>query len=1340
MCRNLSLMGAVLLCAVIAATCPAAQYEAGEVVCPKTGARIVLDGKIVESAWRNAAPVGPLVSLGTRVKPIEYLTRAKLMRDDDNLYVAVLCDSLKTNVPEKSPRDNRVVYGNDHIELFLGPFPDSGDYYQLVFDRAGNIRDSWITERNAPNKGAAWNGKWRVAVAQNERGWTAEVVLPFKVFGVKSVRPGDVWRLKIGRGGRASGNMMWPPNPTTSFHSHVADAALYFDKRNLLINGDFEAGKIGKRRRLPRPWGASLTSREVKNAPQGTVEIVAPGVKPGKRAARVTKLATAKWWPQLWNYGSGGYRLQPGGVYEFSVMAKGTMPQVNLRATAKLKRGRAKMSRGVTITTEWRRYCFRFVAPETCQLVGLGMSAPRQTFDSEVTYDNAILRRVLHSEDAAKASPGAYGPPDFSPDPDPIHGLEALCERAGHKPWDLFRRGDQLLTYRVMFKDRAHGTWLWLVDKSPSTQVVVTASVWPGWNADGSVLRVGGGRMGAKGIVKRWLCNSDFSRLWPMPAGGQPLWDLENPDVYYFHSSRGELGKVNLRTGEQRILATWKRRDRERSYGLTKDNRSVFVTDHDGGYWVPYKPTKKPLPSVRVLDCYGETPDKTGRLRSLNITCRGKGGPLLRILVGTRIYTDTGRMERVIVPICGHTDYLKTFISGRVKFPADAKLPETKDLDKLFQLYHLYPSCSHGHISYSPDGEYVSWDGQARSYRVRDHGDRQGSRLSPNGGVYHTCWYYDPRFYVTCVRAYGALYDRVQNSGVLGQVFTDGTWQPVCAIKQRPAAFYYQGNFATLSRDATKVHYESSMTGVPKNYVAVMARPQPPRSVCWKPDRDAVVLSWKAPPHHKEIKGYLVYRSPRSGDGYTLLTPKPVAGATWRDATVKPGRPYYYVVTSVEHCGVESGYSAEAAAAGVRLPGAVNNALVVYAEAEDALVDLYTSDKPGVSRGRDQRGASNWYYVYRSPKAALGKATLRIPAPATANYFVWLRARQGEKKPAYWTVSADGRAIGKVKCARKIWTWVRVGRSAARLSAGERVVTLSTVDPGAQADLLCLSTDPRFTPRGPRPEDRDAPSAVQGLSVVQVRGRAVRLKWRAGAEPDFWHYNVYAGRIPITRPDQGLLLASPTYCEFVDWGLRPGTAYYYAVTAVDRRGNESPLGSIVKAAIAPRPYPAQEFELCFDRARLKGKFKRAKAKGTRGKEYVIIPERTRAKDVKAASASWPIRIKHAGKYYFWLRFLPKSAASVRSAAVRQSVEALIGGKRVTSLAHGLTDLSVPESGIRPELWTWARPVRTDLEGVKLQPGAHTLTLKNLTKAIRYDTLFITDEPSFTPKDGRLKQR
>jgi hypothetical protein len=74
----------------------------------------------------------------------------------------------------------------------------------------------------------------------------------------------------------------------------------------------------------------------------------------------------------------------------------------------------------------------------------------------------------------------------------------------------------------------------------------------------------------------------------------------------------------------------------------------------------------------------------------------------------------------------------------------------------------------------------------------------------------------------------------------------------------------------------------------------------------------SVSLSWTA--STSVVTGYNSYSSTTSGGPYTKLTTTPVAATTYADTAVQAGQTYYYVVTSVNSSGVESGYSNEISA------------------------------------------------------------------------------------------------------------------------------------------------------------------------------------------------------------------------------------------------------------------------------------------------------------------------------------------------------------------------------------------------------------------------------------------
>jgi len=88
--------------------------------------------------------------------------------------------------------------------------------------------------------------------------------------------------------------------------------------------------------------------------------------------------------------------------------------------------------------------------------------------------------------------------------------------------------------------------------------------------------------------------------------------------------------------------------------------------------------------------------------------------------------------------------------------------------------------------------------------------------------------------------------------------------------------------------------------------------------------------------------------------------------------------------------------------------------------------------------------------------------------------------------------------------------------------------------------------------------DREPPPAPTGLAGAARSPYAVELTWQASRADDVSYYNVYCSPKPPPAPVQENRVASPSETRVLDWGLQAGTAYHYAVTAVDRLGNEGP--------------------------------------------------------------------------------------------------------------------------------------------------------------------------------------
>src|SRR3972149_3228777 len=103
-------------------------------------------------------------------------------------------------------------------------------------------------------------------------------------------------------------------------------------------------------------------------------------------------------------------------------------------------------------------------------------------------------------------------------------------------------------------------------------------------------------------------------------------------------------------------------------------------------------------------------------------------------------------------------------------------------------------------------------------------------------------------------------------------------------------------------------------SAVPKK----LTPPERPAGLTVVPGVGRVFLTWDEK-KERDLDGYHVYRSEKSGRDYVRRTDKFLNRNTHSDETVKPGITYYYVITAVDKYGNESAWSKERKAYAERL-------------------------------------------------------------------------------------------------------------------------------------------------------------------------------------------------------------------------------------------------------------------------------------------------------------------------------------------------------------------------------------------------------------------------------------
>jgi hypothetical protein len=94
------------------------------------------------------------------------------------------------------------------------------------------------------------------------------------------------------------------------------------------------------------------------------------------------------------------------------------------------------------------------------------------------------------------------------------------------------------------------------------------------------------------------------------------------------------------------------------------------------------------------------------------------------------------------------------------------------------------------------------------------------------------------------------------------------------------------------------------------------------------------------------------------------------------------------------------------------------------------------------------------------------------------------------------------------------------------------------------------------------PEDKFPPAVPAALTAIQGVS-TIELAWTRNTEPDFQGYNIYRSIDNGPFEKIASMITSPTYS---DTKIEAGKKYRYAVTSVDKTGNESARSTVAEAS------------------------------------------------------------------------------------------------------------------------------------------------------------------------------
>ena len=183
--------------------------------CRRAKKPFVLDGNLDKEFWEDAEFTDAFVDIeGDKCPAPRFATRAKLLWDDENLYIGAVLEG--TEIWGHQTERDCVIFQDNDFEIFIDPDSDTHQYYEFEMNAKNTVWDLFLAKPYRDG-GRALNGYdihgLRTAVhidgklndpsAENRR-WMVEVVIPFSaVFECteekRSPIAGEYYRLNFSR-------------------------------------------------------------------------------------------------------------------------------------------------------------------------------------------------------------------------------------------------------------------------------------------------------------------------------------------------------------------------------------------------------------------------------------------------------------------------------------------------------------------------------------------------------------------------------------------------------------------------------------------------------------------------------------------------------------------------------------------------------------------------------------------------------------------------------------------------------------------------------------------------------------------------------------------------------------------------------------------------------------------------------------------------------------------------------------------------------------------------------------------------------------------------------------
>jgi Carbohydrate family 9 binding domain-like/Fibronectin type III domain len=1068
-----------------------------EYVCRFTTAPPAIDGDLTDACWNTAAPSPVFHTLGPAAQEVPSRMKVRFLCDNECLYVAVTAESRPAKTPAAQPEHQR--RGTVFDDDSVEVFLHTSPASSDYYHFTLNSDDMARVAHADPKSpsGQGGDAKWTAD-------WKHATKKRLGGWDAEMAIPFKSLSAKPPQG------FVWlvkvgsnaPGFPHAMWPQNPTTSFHEPTAVGYLIFRDrnllLNGNVEGPMGANGVPEGWSFNYHDAEG--KGIIRVCETDAPEGRRCIRYEKTTPEMWFPQLWLK---PVSVQPHSAYRFSLLVNSGKRFVVRYTLFDAAGKRVRKSGADQVATKgYERRTVSFRVEDDAASLGVGVQLSQTT--GVLWADDARLERVNDLEFKRRQSPDAH----------PHQKLDQLAARRPFKPRAQVMRGDSIQPERVIFKDTGTGATIWRLTDTPGGSTRHFYMEIPPWNCDGSAMVLRSSDWDGRFNVLLSPDGSAMTRL-PVSAAGY-TWDRKDPDRLYYCKGAGD-GKTaaidcSLKDCKETVLKTFE--GDTSVWPVSQDNKYLLIRESFPG--APWSKRSR----IHLLSLDGKEDcvlDPKGQIHQLWFTklpdhsvefeYEHKGFKTGDYPEGNFMMRPDGSIRRIYGGEglwAGHRAHSP---SGRLMMPGG----QLQTVNKLTGEIKPLSNMSSNHQSWETDESWLA--ASADPYLIRLAADGRGfvQRIgSHNSGIGHSTYW----------------------------------------TEAHPA----------MSPDGTKLGYASSMLGDIDFYFMVMMLPGRPECPAARTGDGKVALNWQPPKHAREIAGYLVYRARHSGGPYEQITRTAVADCGFTDAPLESGA-FYYCVTSLERCGLESLKSAEVCT-DPSWQGPVRHVFEAEFAPVAALPAMEEFDP----------GASGLYCMNLGQDKPAKDFSMRFNVPRDGRYSIWLRAKSPDNS---FTLACrlDGGPVTKCEDREGGWRWMKLV-GGAELAKGGHLLALVPSVPYVLVDQLLVTDDPA-PPTGMEAADTTPPPPPTSLSARATGSYSIRFEWQAVDCLDFHHYNLYVSGSPECKALQENLVASPSATSYLHWGLLAGKTYYGRVTAVDRAGNESEPSPV--AAISTPPIPGRLF-------------------------------------------------------------------------------------------------------------------------------------------------------------------